>query len=151
MEARPENRGVCHTQRSGGRVPVRPRRRDDTAARPHPRDPPDRSRPAAHQGPAPRDGVRRALPGAAQGTRSRQQLSLTAAPQGTINVSAANRRSQGMQAALYAAPPVLSLIGFIVLWQLYVWDFSVSNFILPSPMRIGQASLTIGFGLLPPV
>jgi NitT/TauT family transport system permease protein len=56
-----------------------------------------------------------------------------------------------LQAAIYVAPPVLSLIAFIAFWQLYVWYFAVSNFILPSPMRIMQTGLNMGSGLLPHV
>ena len=66
-------------------------------------------------------------------------------------MSAITPRSQGVRAAFYLAPPILSLVAFIAFWQFYVWYFAVSNFILPSPLRIVQAGINLGSGLWPHV
>ena len=50
------------------------------------------------------------------------------------------RRGDGVRGRLHEwGPPVLLLIGFLVLWEVAVRAFQIQQFILPSPIAIAIA------------
>ncbi len=53
----------------------------------------------------------------------------------------------GLRAAVYYAPPLLALIGFLAVWQFYTWSSGISVFILPGPARIATAAAAMGWRL----